>query len=107
MWEHIFDVVDYDDEYQQDDIHNNSEDPLVSAMLLLEKAITQNFSNPTNNCLRASSNTRNHAIIQGDQMSKLSMNSGYTGAKQDETGVILTDEQNDFLFADASRDGRN
>ncbi|GKD12107.1 hypothetical protein Tco_1196514, partial [Tanacetum coccineum] len=24
-------VVDYDDEYQQDDIHNNSEDPLVSA----------------------------------------------------------------------------
>ncbi|GJS05763.1 retrovirus-related pol polyprotein from transposon TNT 1-94 [Tanacetum coccineum] len=24
-------------------------------------------------------------------------------AKQDETGIILTDEQNDFLFADASR----
>ncbi|GJZ51692.1 hypothetical protein Tco_0606207 [Tanacetum coccineum] len=24
-------------------------------------------------------------------------------AKQDEAGVILTDEQNDFLFADASR----
>ncbi|GJW33594.1 retrovirus-related pol polyprotein from transposon TNT 1-94 [Tanacetum coccineum] len=157
------------------DVHNNFEDPLVSAMLLLEKAITQNFSNPTNNCLRASSNTRNQAIIQGDRVNIKSKNSGNTGrnsrrayvqeevvegmdapnetgnvqrtlrtpslgntstvqcyncsgkghyarncpkprvrdskyfmeqmllAKQDETGVILIDEQNDFLFADASR----
>ncbi|GKE89575.1 hypothetical protein Tco_1567050, partial [Tanacetum coccineum] len=37
---HPTSVVDYDDEYQQDDVHNNSEDPLVSAMLLLAKAIT-------------------------------------------------------------------
>ncbi|GJR54249.1 retrovirus-related pol polyprotein from transposon TNT 1-94 [Tanacetum coccineum] len=129
--------VNYDDEYQQDDVHNNSEDPLVSAMLLLAKAITQNFSNPTNNCLRASSNTRNQAVIQGDKMNNQSSNSGNTStvqcyncsgkghyarnypkprvrdskyfmeqmllAKQDEAGVILTDEQNDFLFADASR----
>ncbi|GJX65381.1 hypothetical protein Tco_0299724 [Tanacetum coccineum] len=29
---HLTFVVDYDDEYQQDDFHNNSEDPLVSAM---------------------------------------------------------------------------
>ncbi|GJT83291.1 hypothetical protein Tco_1057633 [Tanacetum coccineum] len=29
---HPMSVVDYDDEYQQDDVHNNSEDPLVSAM---------------------------------------------------------------------------
>ncbi|GJZ59469.1 hypothetical protein Tco_0615285 [Tanacetum coccineum] len=29
---HPTSVVDYDDEYQQDDVHNNSEDPLVSAM---------------------------------------------------------------------------
>ncbi|GJX08334.1 retrovirus-related pol polyprotein from transposon TNT 1-94 [Tanacetum coccineum] len=159
----------------QDDVHNNSEDPLVSAMLLLAKAITQNFSNPTNNRLRASSNTRNQAIIQGDRVNIQSRNSGNTGrnsrrayvqeevvegmnapketgnvqrtlrtpssgntstvqcyncsgkghyarncpkprvrdskyfmeqmllAKQDEAGVILTDEQNDFLFADASR----
>ncbi|GJU09493.1 hypothetical protein Tco_1131889 [Tanacetum coccineum] len=85
---HHMSVVDYDDEYQQDDVHNTFEDPLVSAMLLLAKAITQNFSNPTNNRLRASSNTKNQAIIQGDR---------------DEAGVILTDEQNDFLFADASR----
>ncbi|GJR17617.1 integrase, catalytic region, zinc finger, CCHC-type containing protein [Tanacetum coccineum] len=172
---HPTSVVDYDDEYQQDDVHNNSEDPLVSAMLLLAKAITQNFSNPTNNRLRASSNTRNQAIIQGDIVNIQSRNSGNTGrnnkrayvqeevvegmnaqnetgnvqrtlrtpssgntltvqcynysgkghyarncpkprvrdskyfmeqmllAKQDEAGVILTDGQNDFLFADASR----
>ncbi|GJU90503.1 retrovirus-related pol polyprotein from transposon TNT 1-94 [Tanacetum coccineum] len=172
---HIMSVVDYDDEYQQDDVHNNSEDPLVSAILLLAKAITQNFSNPTNNHLRASSNTRNQAMIQGDRVNIQSMNSGNTGrkgrrayvqeevvegmnapketrnvqrtlripssgntstvqcyncsekghyarncpkprvrdskyfmeqillAKQDEAGVILTDEQNYFLFADASR----
>ncbi|GJR48466.1 integrase, catalytic region, zinc finger, CCHC-type containing protein [Tanacetum coccineum] len=142
-------VVDYDDEYQQDDVHNNSEDPLVSAI--------------------------NQAIIQGDRVNIQSRNSGITGrnsrqayvqeevvegmnapketenvqrtlrtpssgniltvqcyncsekghyasncpkprvrdlkyfieqmlwAKQDEASVILTNEQNDFLFADASR----
>ncbi|GKC78726.1 hypothetical protein Tco_1129500 [Tanacetum coccineum] len=116
-------VVDYDDEYQQDDVYNNYEDPLVSAMLLLAKAITQNFSNPTNNYLCASSNTRNQAIIQGDMVNIQSRNSGHYAwncpkprvrdskyfikqmllAKQDEAGVILTDEQNDFLFADTSR----
>ncbi|GJS71607.1 retrovirus-related pol polyprotein from transposon TNT 1-94 [Tanacetum coccineum] len=146
---HPTSVVDYDDEYQQDDVHNNSEDPLVSAI--------------------------NQAIIQGDRVNIQSRNSGNTGrnsrrayvqeevvegmnapketgnvqrtlrtpssgntstvqcyncsgkghyarncpkprvrdskyfmeqmllAKQDEAGVILTDEQNDFLFADASR----
>ncbi|GJV94720.1 hypothetical protein Tco_1546297 [Tanacetum coccineum] len=71
-----------------DDVQTNSKDPLASAMLLLARAITQNFSNPTNNRLRTSSNTRNQAIIQGDR---------------DEAGVLLTDEHNDFLFADASR----
>ncbi|GJX86563.1 retrovirus-related pol polyprotein from transposon TNT 1-94, partial [Tanacetum coccineum] len=172
---HPSSVVDYDEEYQQDDVHNHSEDPLASAMLLLAKAITQNFSNPTNNRLRASSNTRNQAVVQGDRVNIQSRNSGNIGrnnrrayvqeevvegmnasnetgnvqralrtptsgntstvqcyncsgkghyarncpkprvrdskyfmeqmllAKQDEAGVILTDEQNDFLFADASR----
>ncbi|GJZ66259.1 hypothetical protein Tco_0622955 [Tanacetum coccineum] len=38
-------VVDYDDEYQQDDVQTNSEDPLASAMLLLARAMTKNFSN--------------------------------------------------------------
>ncbi|GJR15174.1 retrovirus-related pol polyprotein from transposon TNT 1-94 [Tanacetum coccineum] len=172
---HPTSVVDYEDEYQQDDVHTNSEDPLTSAMLLLARAITQKFSTPTNNRLRTSSNTRNQAIIQGDRVNIQSRNSGNAGrnnrrayvqeeivegsnapnetgnvqrtlrtsssgntstvqcyncsgkghyarncpkprvrdskyfmeqmllAKQDEAGVILTDEQNDFLFADASR----
>ncbi|GKD94496.1 hypothetical protein Tco_1374333, partial [Tanacetum coccineum] len=121
---HPTSVVDYNDEYQHDDVHNNSEDPLVSAMLLLAKAITQNFFNPTNNHLRASSNIRNQAIIQEDRVNIQSRNSGNTGrngrrayvqeevveemnapkeTRNDEAGVILTDEQNDFLFVDASR----
>ncbi|GKB70767.1 hypothetical protein Tco_0932179, partial [Tanacetum coccineum] len=115
---------------------------LLYAMLLLAKAITQNLSNPTNNRLRASSNTRNQAVVQGDRVNIQSRNSGNVGrnnrrayvqgevvegmnatnetanprvhdsknfmeklllAKQDEAGGILTDEQNDFIFADASR----
>ncbi|GJU34841.1 hypothetical protein Tco_1183195 [Tanacetum coccineum] len=121
---HPTSVVDYEDEYQQDDVHTNSKDPLASAMLLLARAITQNFSTPTNNRLRTSSNTRNQAIIQGDRVNIQSRNSGNAGRNNrrayvqeeiiegsnapnetgnDEAGVILTDEQNDFLFADASR----
>ncbi|GJX76368.1 retrovirus-related pol polyprotein from transposon TNT 1-94, partial [Tanacetum coccineum] len=172
---HPSSVVDYDDDYQGDAIQNNSEDPLTSAMILLARAITQRFSNPTNNHLRTSSNTRNQAIVQGDRVNIQSKNSGNDGrnirrsyvleeiiegnnvqndagniqrtlrttssgtatnvqcyncsekghyarnypkprvrdskyfmeqmllAKQNEAGVILTDEQNNFLFADASR----
>ncbi|GJW92570.1 hypothetical protein Tco_0170123 [Tanacetum coccineum] len=48
-------------------------------MLLLARAITQNFSNPTNNRLRTSSNTRNQAIIQGDRVNIQSRNSSNTG----------------------------
>ncbi|GJT51843.1 hypothetical protein Tco_0978000 [Tanacetum coccineum] len=64
---------------EQDDVYNNSEDPLASAMLLLAKAITQNFSNPTNNRLRASSNTRNQAVCQGDREYSRARNSGNVG----------------------------
>ncbi|GJV43340.1 hypothetical protein Tco_1427876 [Tanacetum coccineum] len=76
---HPSSVVDYDEEFEQDDVHNHSEDPLASAMLLLAKAITQNFSNPTNNRLRASSNTRNQAVVQGDRVNIQSRNSGNVG----------------------------
>ncbi|GJX55836.1 hypothetical protein Tco_0285733 [Tanacetum coccineum] len=72
---HPTSVVDYEDEYQQDDVHTNSEDPLASAMLLLARAITQKFSTLTNN----SSNTRNQAIIQGDRVNIQSRNSGNAG----------------------------
>nr|GEY94754.1 hypothetical protein [Tanacetum cinerariifolium] len=146
---HPSSAVDYDDDYQRDVVQNNSDDPLTSAMILLARAITQNFSNPTNNCLRTSSNTRNQAIVQGDRVNIQSRNFGNddrntrhsyvqeeviegTNVQNDagniqrtlrttslrtaanvqcyncnEKGhyarVILTDEQNDFLFVDASR----
>nr|GEY89832.1 integrase, catalytic region, zinc finger, CCHC-type, peptidase aspartic, catalytic [Tanacetum cinerariifolium] len=128
---HPSSVVDYNDDYQGNAIQNNFKDPLTSAMILLAQAITQYFSNPTNNHLRTSSNTRNQAIVQGDRVNIQSKNSGNNGrnirrsyvqeeiieamslrfkvlheqmllAKPDEAGVILTDEHNDFLFADAS-----
>ncbi|GKB39348.1 putative ribonuclease H-like domain-containing protein, partial [Tanacetum coccineum] len=72
-------VVDYDEEFEHDDVHSHSEDPLASAMLLLAKAITQNFSNPTNNRLRALFNTRNQAVVQGDRVNIQSRNSGNVG----------------------------
>ncbi|GJZ80958.1 gag-pol polyprotein [Tanacetum coccineum] len=130
-------VVDYDDDYQGDVVQNNYEDPLTSAMNLLARAITERFSNPTNNRLRTSSNTRNQAIVQGDRRTLRTTSSGTAAnvqcynccekghyasnctkprvqdskyfmeqmllAKQDEAGVILTDEHNNFLFVDASQ----
>ncbi|GJV42175.1 hypothetical protein Tco_1420615 [Tanacetum coccineum] len=87
----------------QDDVHNNSKDPLVSAI--------------------------NQAIIQGDRVNIQSRNFGNTGrnsngayvSRGDVEGMNaqkrtecskdssmklanLTDEQNNFLFADASKD---
>nr|GEY67972.1 ribonuclease H-like domain-containing protein [Tanacetum cinerariifolium] len=69
---HPSSMVDYDDDYQGDTIQDTSQDPLTSEMILLARAITERFSNPTN-------------IVF------------------DEAGVIQTDKQNDFVFADASR----
>nr|GFD04273.1 hypothetical protein [Tanacetum cinerariifolium] len=73
---HPTSVVDYDDEYQQDDIQTNPEDPPASAMLLLAQAVTQNFSNPTNNRLCTSSNSKNQAIIQVNRVNIQSRNTG-------------------------------
>ncbi|GJW26450.1 hypothetical protein Tco_0040261 [Tanacetum coccineum] len=72
-------VVDYDDDYQGDAFQNNYEDPLTSAMMLLARAITQRFSNPTNNRLRNSFNTKNQAIVQGDRVNIQSRNYGNDG----------------------------
>ncbi|GJU27453.1 integrase, catalytic region, zinc finger, CCHC-type containing protein [Tanacetum coccineum] len=99
---HPTSVVDYDDEYQQDDVQTNSEDPLASVMVLLARDITQNFSNPTNNRLRTSSNTRNQAIIQGDMVNIQSRNPVNTG-RNTRRAYVQKEVVNDFLFADASR----
>ncbi|GKC33882.1 hypothetical protein Tco_1046266 [Tanacetum coccineum] len=72
-------VVDYDDDYQGEAVQNTFEDPLTSAMIILARAITQNFSNPTNNHLHTSSNTRNQAIVQGDRVNIQSRNSSNGG----------------------------
>nr|GEV28176.1 integrase, catalytic region, zinc finger, CCHC-type, peptidase aspartic, catalytic [Tanacetum cinerariifolium] len=110
---HPTSMVDYDDEYQQDDIQTNSKDPLTSEVV--------EGSNKTGNVQRTLGNSslRNNSTLQCYNYS----GKGYYSrnypkpkvrdskyfmeqmllAKQDEAGVILTDEQNDFLFADASR----
>ncbi|GJU73401.1 retrovirus-related pol polyprotein from transposon TNT 1-94 [Tanacetum coccineum] len=76
---HPSSVVDYDDDYQGGAFKNNYEDPLTSAMMLLALAITQRFSNPTNNHLRNSSNTINQAIVQADRVNIQSRNSSNDG----------------------------
>ncbi|GKA55012.1 hypothetical protein Tco_0753961 [Tanacetum coccineum] len=111
-------VVDYDDDYQGDTFQNNYEDPLIFEMMLLARAITQRLSNPINNLLRTSSNTRNQVIVQGEFCEKGHYARNFPKpkvrdskyfmeqmllAKQDEAGVTLTDEQNDFLVADTTR----
>ncbi|GJZ93974.1 hypothetical protein Tco_0666177 [Tanacetum coccineum] len=73
---HPSSVVDYDDDYQGD---ASSEDPLTSEIMLLARAITQCFSNLTNNHLRTSSNTKNQAIVQDDRVNIQSRNSGNDG----------------------------
>ncbi|GJZ82628.1 hypothetical protein Tco_0647801 [Tanacetum coccineum] len=76
---HPSSVVDYDEDYQGGAVQNTSEDPLTSAMILFAHVITQRFSNPTNNRLRTSSNTRNQAIVQADRVQIQSRNSGNDG----------------------------
>ncbi|GJS84784.1 hypothetical protein Tco_0751325 [Tanacetum coccineum] len=91
-----------------DTVQNNSDDPLTSIMILLARAITRNFSNPTNNHLRTSSNTINQAIVYRELyelhlQELLQMSNATTTVRKNEAGVICTDVQNDFLFVDASR----
>ncbi|GJY76726.1 integrase, catalytic region, zinc finger, CCHC-type containing protein [Tanacetum coccineum] len=105
---HPMSVVDYDDEYQQDDVQTNSEDPLTSAMLV--NIQSRNSDNTGINTRRAyvqeevveGSNAQNEIGNPRVRDSKYFMEQMLL-AKQDEAGVILIDEQNDFLFADASR----
>nr|GEU35493.1 hypothetical protein [Tanacetum cinerariifolium] len=55
------------------------EDKLTTAMMLLARAITLKFSNPTNNHLRTSSNTRNQAVIHDGRVDIQTKNARYGG----------------------------
>nr|GEX93337.1 ribonuclease H [Tanacetum cinerariifolium] len=94
-------VVDYNDEYQQYDIQTNSEDPLTSAIRNNRHAYVQEEviegSNESGNVQRT---LRNSSL--GNTSTVQCYNCSGKG-HYDEASVILTDEQNDFLFADASR----
>ncbi|GJY51232.1 ribonuclease H-like domain-containing protein [Tanacetum coccineum] len=121
---HPSSVVDYDDDYQEDAIQNNSADPLTSAMILLAHAITQRFSNPTNNHVRTSSNTRNEAIVQEEIIEgnnvqndagniQRTLQTTYSGTATNVQCYNFSEKghyarncpkpRNDFLFSDASR----
>nr|GFA09547.1 hypothetical protein [Tanacetum cinerariifolium] len=51
-----------------EEICNDQEDSLTTAMILFARAITQHYSTPTNHLLCTSSNTRNQAIVQVDHV---------------------------------------
>ncbi|GJS59945.1 hypothetical protein Tco_0654729 [Tanacetum coccineum] len=78
-------MVDYDDEYQQDDVQINSKDPYKASAML-------NSGNTGRNTRRA---YVQEEVVEGSNAQHETRN--------DEAGVILTDEPYDFLFADALR----
>ncbi|GJX06972.1 hypothetical protein Tco_0194904 [Tanacetum coccineum] len=71
-------MVDYDDDYQGDEVCDDQEDSLTTATMLLSSAITQR-STPINNRLRTSSNTRNQSVVQADRVNIQSRNVGNGG----------------------------
>ncbi|GJW04273.1 hypothetical protein Tco_1563129 [Tanacetum coccineum] len=76
---HLSSVVDYEDEYQGELQGGSQKDKLITAMMLLARAITQKFSTSTNNRLRTSTNTRNQAVIQDYRVDIQTKNSCYGG----------------------------
>nr|GEW38792.1 retrovirus-related Pol polyprotein from transposon TNT 1-94 [Tanacetum cinerariifolium] len=117
---HPSSVVDYDDDYQGDAVQNNSKDPLTSATILLSRdRVNIQRRNSGNDGRNTRSLYVQEEIINGNnvqndagsiQRNLRTTSSGtvanvqcYNCKKQDETGVILTNKQNDFLFANASR----
>ncbi|GJY57675.1 hypothetical protein Tco_0457567 [Tanacetum coccineum] len=72
-------VIDYYDEYQGELQGDSQEDKLTTAMLLLTRAISQNFITPTNNRLHISSNTRNQAVVQDSRVDIQTKNASYGG----------------------------
>ncbi|GJS71429.1 hypothetical protein Tco_0704270 [Tanacetum coccineum] len=72
-------VVDYEEYYQGELQGDSQKDKLTTAMMLLDRAITQKFSTPTNNRLRTSSNIRNQAVIQDGRVDIQTKNARYGG----------------------------
>ncbi|GJW34516.1 hypothetical protein Tco_0347282 [Tanacetum coccineum] len=92
-------IVDFDEEFEQMMIHNHSEDPTQqSAMWLFAKPLLKNFSNSTTFVFVLRSNYQKSAVVQGDRVNIQAVKFLVMLKRG-----ILTDEQNDFLFADASR----
>ncbi|GKC02444.1 putative serine/threonine/dual specificity protein kinase, catalytic domain-containing protein [Tanacetum coccineum] len=123
---HPTSVVDYEDEYQQDDVHNNSEDPLTSAICYLLEQLLKIFLLQQNIVFALHPIPKTKQSFKRDRMLQmrsemfkglfeprlqetLQLFNATTAVENDimlgidEAGLILTDEQNDFLFADASR----
>ncbi|GKB89143.1 integrase, catalytic region, zinc finger, CCHC-type containing protein, partial [Tanacetum coccineum] len=110
---HPSSVVDYDEEYQQDDVHNHSEDPLASAMVNIQ---SRNSSNIGRNNRRA---YVQEEVVEG--MNALNETGNVQRALRTPTSGNTSTVQcyncsgkghyarncpkprNDFLFADASR----
>ncbi|GJT30053.1 putative ribonuclease H-like domain-containing protein [Tanacetum coccineum] len=76
---HPSSVVSNDDDYQEELQGDSQKDRLISAMILLARAISQRFSNPTNNHLCTSSNTINQAVIQDGRVDIQTRNAGSGG----------------------------
>ncbi|GKA41064.1 hypothetical protein Tco_0733657 [Tanacetum coccineum] len=120
---HPSSVVDYKEDYQREIQGDAQEDKLIPAIMLFARSITQQYSTPTNNRLRTSSNTRNQAVIQDGRVDTQSKNVGYAGnghyardclqpkvhdakyfreqmllAMKDEAGSNLNEKENNFML---------
>ncbi|GJU34549.1 hypothetical protein Tco_1182903 [Tanacetum coccineum] len=61
---HPSSVVDYDEEFEQDDVHNHSESPSICLCCTCSKAMTQTSPFQQIIIFRACLNTRNQAVVQ-------------------------------------------
>ncbi|GKB58124.1 retrovirus-related pol polyprotein from transposon TNT 1-94 [Tanacetum coccineum] len=120
-------VVDYDEDYQEDAVQNKFEDPLTSAEYktffyvqeeVIEGTNVQNDAGNIQRTLQTASlgtsiNVQCYNCSEKGHYARICPKLRVRDSKyfmeqmllanQDEAGVILTDEQNDFLFVDASR----
>ncbi|GJX45828.1 RNA-directed DNA polymerase, eukaryota [Tanacetum coccineum] len=100
-------VVDYDDEYQGETFQNDPEDSLTTAIMLLACAITQQKLELMEE-LQDARNVQEESAESSNVQNETGNDSMYFMeqmllAKKDEAGVILSNEQNDFLLADAAQ----